>query len=195
VTVATPDHPTDAVAPPEPRRRRNPWVTGVLVVVCLGIAAMWVYGLWFANRHAAYRVDDPEWRRAAEEVCARAEERRLALFDTEDGYIAHPTDAQMIERADVVDRATDILDQSLAELRAIPVASERDRRLVAEYAGFYDVLLADRRAYTAQLRSLELAPYRESLIAGGPVTNVILDFTTVNEIPSCQPPGELGGDT
>ena len=28
----------------------------------------------------------------------------------------------------------------------------------------------------------------------GPVTNAILDFTKVNEMESCAPPGELGGD-
>jgi len=184
-----------ASSPAEPaRRRRNPWITGLLVLVCLLIAAMWVYGFWFAPRKAAYRVDDAGWRRAADAVCDRYEQQRLALVDVAGGYIEHPTHAQMIERADIVDQATDLLEAELADLVALPVASERDRKLVDEYAGFYRILLSDRRAYTAKLRSFVVEPYHETKVDGGPVTNLILDFTTVNEIPRCVPPGELGGD-
>jgi hypothetical protein len=32
------------------------------------------------------------------------------------------------------------------------------------------------------------------LVNGGPVTNVVIDFTTGNDIDHCLPPGELGGD-
>ena len=167
----------------------------MLAVICLLLAAMWVYGFWFAPKKATYRVDDDAWRADAEQICSRYEDQRLQLIDTADGYIEHPTQAQMLERADIVDHATDLLEAELGELVALPVATERDRALIDEYAGFYGTLIADRRAYTAQLRSFVVEPYVETKVAGGPVTNVILDFTTVNEIPSCVPPGELGGDT
>jgi hypothetical protein len=35
------------------------------------------------------------------------------------------------------------------------------------------------------------------VVAGGPVTNVVADFTAGvkgNDVPACTPPGELGGD-
>jgi len=186
------------IAPPynekPPRRHRNPWVTGLLAVICVGLASMWVYGFWFASKHAAYRVDDAAWRSTAEQVCAKYEAQRLELVDTSAGYIEHPTQAQMIERADIVDTATGILQAELNDLVAIPVETDRDRTLIKEYAGFYDTLLSDRRAYTAKLRTYVVEPYHETQVQGGPVTNLILDFTTVNEIPSCVPPGELGGD-
>lgn len=178
------------------RRPGRRWVRIVLLVISLAIAAMWVYALFFASKDAAYKVDDPAWRANAEAVCARYEEQRLALTDTSGGYIAEPTHEQMLERADVVDRATDLLEAMLDELTAFPVASQADRDLVAKYRGFYETMLADRRAYTARLRAFELAPYRETAIeGGGPVTNLLVDFATVNELPDCRPPQELGGDS
>ena len=59
---------------------------------------------------------------------------------------------------------------------------------------YYREIIADRRAYTARLRAFDLAPYRETLVNGSPVTNTVIDFTTGNAIPHCMPPGELGGD-
>ncbi len=47
----------------------------------------------------------------------------------------------------------------------------------------------------ARLRSFELGPYRETKVEGGPVTNLLVDFATVNELPHCSPPQELGGDS
>ena len=40
----------------------------------------------------------------------------------------------------------------------------------------------------------DLQPYGETLVDGGPVTNLLTDFAVVNEIPACAPPNELGGD-
>lgn len=182
-----------AVPTDGPSGRR--WVRLLLLVVVVALAAMWIYALFFASKKAAYKVDDPAWRAHAEEVCTRYEEERLALTDTEGGYIAEPTEEQMIERADVVDAATDLLQRMIDEVTGFAPQSARDQELVAKYAGFYATMLADRRAYTARLRAFELEPYRETKIEGGPVTNILVDFATVNELPHCSPPQELGGDT
>jgi hypothetical protein len=32
------------------------------------------------------------------------------------------------------------------------------------------------------------------MVDKGPVSNVVVDFTTGNDIDNCKPPGELGGD-
>ncbi len=180
----------------EPRRGPGRRVVRVLLlVVCLAIGAMWVYALFFASKDAAYKVDDPAWREHAETVCTRYEEQRLALTDTSGGYIEAPTQEQMLERADVVDRATDLLAAMVEEITTFPVTSDSDRELLATYRGFYDTMIADRRAYTARLRAFELGPYRETKVGGGPVTNLLVDFATVNELPHCRPPQELGGDS
>lgn len=179
--------------PASPRRRWS-FTKIVLIIVCLLLAAMWVYAFGFASKKAAYRVDDAAWRQHAQSVCEVAEAKRLELVDTEQGYIAEPTHEQMLQRADVVDRATDILETELADVIAMKPASERDRSLVDEYAGYYRMVIKDRRAYTARLREFDLQPYTETAVDGGPVSNLLIDFAIVNEMPACVPPGELGGD-
>jgi hypothetical protein len=176
-----------------PARRRITPVKVLLTLVCLLLAAMWVYAFGFASKKAAYRVDDEAWRTRAQDICEAHEQQRLALVDTSEGYIAEPTHAQMLQRADLVDQATDILEDQLEQMVGVMPSSERDRSLVDEYAGYYRTVISDRRAYTAHLRRFELVPYRETAVSGGPVSNVLSDFTVVNEMPACAPPNELGG--
>jgi hypothetical protein len=183
----------DTTAGTTPRRRIT-FTKVLLTVICLGLLAMWVYAFGFASKKAAYRVDDAAWRQQAQVICQRYEAERLALVDTDAGYISEPTNEQMLQRADVVDRATDLVEAELAELVAIAPANERDRSLITEYAGYTESMIADRRAYTARLRAFDLQPYGETLVDGGPVSNLLTDFAIVNEIPACAPPGELGGD-
>ena len=175
---------------PKPRR----WVQAILVLICALIAAMWVYAFGFASKTGVYFVSEKAWRTSAEQICIEATQRRLALADTSQGYISKPTHEQMIQRADIVDRATDTLDQMIDDIGALPLASSDDHERVAVFLKYYREIIADRRAYTARLRAFELEPYRESLVNGSPVTNTVIDFTTGNAIPHCMPPGELGGD-
>jgi hypothetical protein len=182
----------DTTIPAEPKSRR--WVRVLLAVVCALIAAMWVYAFFFAPKTGVYFVTDKAWRTSAEQICAKAERQRLALADTTQGYISNPTNEQMTQRADIVDRATDIVEGMLDEVEALPLADADDRQRVAIFGKYYRQIIDDRRAYTARLRNFELDPYRETLVNGGPVTNTIIDFTTGNAIPHCMPPGELGGD-
>lgn len=181
-------------APTEPERRRiNGWRVLITILVVL-MTAMWVYYFFFASAKATYKIDDDAWRARAQTICEKYEAERLKLVDTSEGYISNPTHDQMIERADVVDRATDLLEAELTEVLAQPPASQRDRTLLSDYEKYWRILLSDRRAYTDRLRKFQLEPYYETLLGGGPVSNTIVDFTTVNQIKACQPPGELGGD-
>ena len=175
--------------------KQNRWVRALLVLICALIAAMWVYAFIFAPRKGVYFVTDKNWRASADRICARAEQQRLALVDTAEGYITNPTHEQMLQRADVVDRATDTIEGMLNDVAALPLTSSDDRERVTIFMKYYRVIISDRRAYTARLRAFELEPYRESLVNGSPVTNTVIDFTTGNAIPHCMPPGELGGDT
>lgn len=182
----------ETTIPVEPKSRR--WVRVILAVICALIAAMWVYAFVFAPKKGVYFVTDKAWRTSAEQICTNAERQRLALADTTQGYISNPTHEQMTQRADIVDRATDIVEGMLNDVEALPLAGAEDRQRVAIFAKYYRQIIDDRRAYTARLRKFELDPYRETLVNGGPVTNTIIDFTTGNAIPHCMPPGELGGD-
>jgi hypothetical protein len=175
----------------KPRR----WVKAVLALICALIAAMWVYAFVFAPKSGVYFVTDKAWRTSAERICTSAERERLNLVDTDQGYIENPTHEQMTQRADIVDRATDIIEGMLNDVVALPLAGEKDRERVSIFAKYYREIISDRRAYTARLRAFDLQPYRETLLNGSPVTNTVIDFTTGNAIPHCMPPGELGGDT
>jgi len=177
----------------EPRPGRRRWVVVLLTIVCALLAAMWVYAFVFATEQGIYRVDDEAWRSRARQICEDADIERQQLADTDEGFIADPTPEQMLEHAGIVDRATDIVERMIDDLVAVPVASDRDRELIASFEGFYRTIIADRRAYTARLRAGQLEPYRESTVDGGPVTNVVTDFTSGNDIKDCVPPGELGG--
>jgi hypothetical protein len=183
--------PVDYQAPEPPRR---PWVKLLLISVCALIALMWVYAFVFAPDKGVYRVDSNSWRKQAEIICSNATAQRVALADTSAGYIAHPTQAQMIQRADVVDKSTDIVERMLNQVVAVPVASQRDSELIATFEKYYRIIINDRRAYTESLRKFVLTPYQETSADGGPVTNIVTDFTSGNDIKDCVPPGELGGD-
>ena len=89
---------------------------------------MWVYAFGFASKEGVYFVTDKGWRTSADQICATAEQQRLALQDTKQGYISNPTHAQMIQRADIVDRATDIIEGMLNDVAALPLARRQRSR-------------------------------------------------------------------
>ena len=175
----------------------RPWVKLLLAIACLLMASMWIYYFFFATDEGVYQLQDKSWRVAAEQVCADATAQREALTDEADGYIENPTREQMNQRADIVDEATLILERMLDQLMTIPVDNDDDRTRLEFFEENYRIILEDRRAYTAELRAGNLVPYSESVVGGGPVSNVVLDFTAGvkgNDVPLCSPPGELGGD-
>jgi len=164
----------------------------LLAFLVAAIVAMWVYAFVFAPKKGVYHIDSAQWRADAERICKAATEQRIALADTGGGFIAQPTHDDMLKRAGIVDQATDILERMLDDVAALPLDTDRDRQLVAVWEGYYRTLIADRRAYTARLRNFDNAPFREALVHGGPISDVLTDFTSGNDIKSCAPPGELG---
>lgn len=193
----TPPPGQDPRPPGAPRPKRSTAtiaVRSVLAVVVLLIVAMWVYAFGFAEKQGLYVVEDEAWSERAQGICEVYEQRRLELTDMDEGYIENPTNEQMLQRADIVDQATDLLQAELDEVFEVLPSSARDQELVLEYRRWFEVLISDRRAYTERLRNFELGPYLETKIDGGPVTNLLVDFTTANRMKRCAPPGELGGD-
>jgi hypothetical protein len=172
-------------------------VRSFLAVLCLLCAGMWGYYLFLAPEQGIYQLQDTTWPERAKPICVAAQSERRALADIGEGYIANPTPEQMAERADIVEQATVILEQMLDDIVALPVDNDRDRQLIAIFEENYRIVLDDRRRYLGELRKGNLVPYTETVVGGGPVSNVVLDFTAGvkgNEVPECSPPGELGGD-
>jgi hypothetical protein len=187
-----------ATATPNPQIRPGRTWVKVLLAVLLAITAwMWVYYFFFASDQGVYQLEDENWRLQAKPICQAAQDERALLADTSEGYIENPTLEQMLQRADIVDQATDIVEQMLNDIVAIPVATENDQIRMQVFEDNYRIILEDRRRYTASLRAGELVAYTETVVGGGPVSNVVTDFTAGvkgNDVPECSPPGELGGD-
>lgn len=185
---------TDEIVVPS---RHNWFVRILLILICAVLATMWIFYFFFASDKGVYQLQDTSWREKASPICVAAQAERAELVDTGEGYISNPTPDQMLQRADIVDQATDIIEQMLIDIVAIPVDNDDDRLRLATFEENYRIVIADRRRYTAILRELKLESYRETIVGGGPVTNVVLDFTAGvkgNDVPECSPPGELGGD-
>lgn len=184
---------TTVTAPDRPRRS----LLGRLAIVtgCVLMAAMWGYYFFAASDQGIYQLTDTSWRTAAAPICAAAQQERAALADTAGGFIAEPTPEQMATRAEIVDRATDIVETMLDEIVAIPVDNARDRQLLAVFDENYRLVISDRRRYATRLRAGDDTPFNETVVAGGPVSNVVADFTAGvkgNDVPACSPPNELG---
>lgn len=189
----SPDEQTTDVPTVTTRVRRRA-VGALLAAACAAIAAMWIYGLFIADPEPVYRIEDASWRPQAVAICAAADAAITSLTDTTGGFITDPTPEQMRRRADLADQATAVLDQMVTDLVAIPVDNDDDRLRLDVFAEHYRMVLADRLRYTTALRAGENVDYTETVVAGGPVTNVITDFTAGvkgNDIPLCSPPGDL----
>lgn len=176
------------------QRRGRRWVKVLLALGCALMAAMWVYYLFFASDKGVYRLDDTSWRVEAAQVCGAAKADLAALADTTGGFIGEPTEEQMKQRAAIAEQATDIVEQMLDEIIAIPVDNDRDRSILDVFEENYRKIIADRRRYAASLSAGENVRYTETVVAGGPVSNVITDFTAgvkSNDVPECSPPNDL----
>lgn len=176
-----------SVAPPSGRPRR--WVRPILVAVSLGIAALWVYALFFASKEAVGRVDDRAWAERGEAICRTANDARAELADTRRIEEAGP-DA-LAERADIIDEATDIVDAMIDDLEAVRPTGPDDPALVERWTAFYRQLVDDRRAYAEVLRTGENEPFREAAEDGAPISEWINDFAVVNEMTACSAPLDL----
>lgn len=165
-----------------------------IVVCCALVASMWIYYFVFATDEGVYQVQDRTWRVAASEICSAASIQREALSDVGGGIITQPTAEQMLQRAVLVDKATDILEQMVTDLAAIPVDNGKDATRVEFFVKNYRIVLSDRRRYTSRLRAGENAKADETVVGGGPVSNVVSDFTAGvkgNNVPECTPPDDL----
>jgi hypothetical protein len=165
------------------------WVKILIGLVCLGLAAMWVYGFFFASRDAVSRVDDLSWSERAEEICAAANQERFGLADERRIDDAGP-DA-LAERAAIIDQATLIVEQMIDDVVSVPPAGVEDKAIVDTWEGFYRQLITDRRAYTDTLRAGENRPFAETAEDGAPISEWINDFTVANEMTECSAPLDL----
>jgi hypothetical protein len=153
------------------------------------LIVFWTYALFFASKESVNKIGDRGWAARAEAICQAANEQRAELADLRR---VDPDDAAMLdERADIVDRATDIVEQMVDDVVAVAPTDEKGRAIVPDWEADYRAYLQNRREFADELRGGENVPFREAAIQGVPISERIGTFAADNEMESCSPPRDL----
>lgn len=150
---------------------------------------MWVYAFFFASKEAVNKIGDEAWTQRANARCQIAEDERIALADYR--LINDPTTGGLAQRAVLVDKATDTLQRMLDDLRETLPTDAKGQALIPLWLTDYDTYIADRRAYTEQLRRGDNSPFSETTFEGLPLAERIATFAGDNRMPACAPPIDL----
>lgn len=161
----------------------------ILTAVVLGIGLMWIYGLFFASKNVVNRVADEQWREQSDEICLAAKRQREALVDLR--LVDESGPNALIERAEIVDKATDTLENMIAAIAALSVADPKGSAIVPLWLADYRIYIADRRSYTALLRQGVNKPFAESQVDQLPLSEKLATFAADNHLASCKPPIDL----
>ena len=170
-------------------RTRGQVLSRVAVAFALvALVSFWTYALFFASKESVNKIGDREWAARAETICREANEARGELTDLRR---VDPDDVEMLrERADIVDRATDILERMVDDVVAVRPDDEKGRAIVPDWEADYRTYLENRRVFAEELRDGENVPFREAELEGVPISERIESFAVDNEMRSCAPPRE-----
>ncbi len=165
-------------------------VRALLALLVAGFATFWIWALFFASKEAVNRIDDRAWAERGEQICLQAAQDRFELTDLRTIVDVGP---ELIrERADIVDRATDILEHMVDDLVAVTPTDEKGQQIVPLWEDDYRVYLQDRRNFADQLRETgENKAFYETKIEAIPISERIATFAGDNEMPTCSPPYDL----
>jgi hypothetical protein len=172
---------------PQPKTSGQKAVKALLVLVVMGLLAMWIYAFGFASEDAIAKVSDTSWSKRAGSIC---EQRtvKLKAMAAEARTVADGTPQAL---GTAVNNATDVVEASLNEVLAVQPSGIKDRELIAEFERLYRIYLEDRRSTTDKLLNGQLVELNETLENGAPVSKIIADFTSVNRMDSCQVPPQF----
>lgn len=161
----------------------------VLTIVILAISLMWIYGLFFASKEAVNQISDEQWRLQSNDLCLAAERQREALIDLR--LVGDSGPNALFERATIVDKATDTLENMINAIAALPIADAKGSAIVPLWLADYRIYIADRRSYAEFLRQGVNEPFAESRIDELPLSEKLSTFATDNRLKSCKPPLDL----
>ena len=94
------------------------------------------------------------------------------------------------ERADIVDGATDIIEQMVDDVVAAVPTDDKGQAIVPDWEADYRTYLQNRRDFADELRGGENVPFREAEHEGIPISERIEAFAGDNDMASCAPPRE-----
>jgi hypothetical protein len=182
---------TPYAAPPatdddtEPRSRWTLVGRAAVVVLAVGLIAMWTYA-FLGDHGVPGRLENPVFPARAEPVCAATQARIDALPRANQTPTAG-------ERADVVDAASDELDAMLVELRGLVPVGAAETEPETQWIEDWQIYVHDRRDYTAQLRVDPMTRFAvtQSERDKRQVTSALDRFAEINGMPSCVVPDDL----
>ena len=99
--------------------------------ICLIIAIFWVYAFLFASKEGVNVLEDKAWTVRAEEICRNANLERDKLVDLR--RINSVEGDALAERADIIDKATVIIQKMLDDVTAEVPTGVDDARLMEKW--------------------------------------------------------------
>jgi len=153
------------------------------------IIAMWVYALFFASKESVNKFGDRSWANRAQERCLVAREQRKSLSDYR--IVDSLGQNALVERAALIDRATDTIESFVKEFRERLPTDPKGRELVGLWLNDYEIYIADRREFSDKLRAGINEQFAETPIEGLPISEKVATFAADNEMSFCKPPIDL----
>ncbi len=175
---------------PPPTRETRSILPRTLALIGFGVfATFWIWALFFASKEGVNRIEDRAWVESAQSICETAADERTALANYT--RLDEGGAELILQRAEIVDEATDTLERMLNSLEALPLTGEKGQAIIPLWIDEYRTYLGDRRNYTAQLReSGENLPFYETANQI-PISERLATFAADNEMPACKPPLDL----
>lgn len=172
----------------EPRRW---WVRILIIILGVGMLAMWTWALFFASREGVNRIEDREWVEASEQICQATAEEREQLADFTD--IREATPDMIYHRADLIEQATDQLTVMIDQIDALPLTGDKGLAIVPDWIADYRQYIVDRHHHVDELRATgeNLRFFETGTDEGIPLSEKIATFATDNAMPTCAPPLDL----
>lgn len=161
----------------------------ILTLVLFGICLMWIYGLFFASKDVVNQIADEKWKQQSDDICLNAKQQREALIDLR--LVGESGPNALAERAEIVDKATDTLENMVNAIAVLPVSDPKGSAIIPLWLSDYRIYIADRRAYTELLRQGVNQPFAESQVDQLPLSEKLATFAADNHLVSCKPPIDL----
>lgn len=161
-------------------------VLGLLVALAL-------IGFWTWIFTGGPRKDNPD--KLIDRAYVERSEDRCARMVDEIAALPNPAGLDdAAERADLLDRATDLVESMVDDLESRPPTEAADREVVDLWIDDWRTYVSDRRAYGDTLRSDPSAQFvlTENTDLSYGVDDTIETFAKVNDMASCVVPGDVG---
>jgi hypothetical protein len=157
------------------------------VVGALAMVGFWAWILSGApKRDNPDRVDDRQYVAAVDRHCRAA----VRAIDALPPAIDSKTPSA---RADVVDEATAVLGRLVDRIEADAPRAGDDAIRLKGWVRDWRIYLGNRRDYATRLQSDRRAQFLVDVNkAGDPIDRPIKNFADINDIPACDPPGDVG---